>query len=259
MSLFVQKLLIAFLSPLNQSLLIFSLSFLLFVGKRSKIAVTLLLFGVIWLFTFSLPYTAEQLIQSLEDLYPVISIDDIPSAKAIVVLGGAISPAPFAGAGMNLHAAADRPVHAARLFHSGKAPLILVSAGALPWMQAAETEADATAEFLREMGVPDNKIIKETRSGTTRQNAQNTKQILKTRNIHRIILVTSAWHMRRAEASFEHLGFDVIPAATDYGVLRPPFSKVGWLPSVETLKWSEIAIQEKVGYQVYRYRGWIKR
>jgi len=43
---------------------------------------------------------------------------------------------------------------------------------------------------------------------------------LPNRGINQVLLVTSAYHMRRAQATFHAVGIQVIPAVTDYELLE---------------------------------------
>ena len=53
-------------------------------------------------------------------------------------------------------------------------------------------------------GVPANAIEMETRSRTTRENAQFTVNLFREQKLKRVILVTSWYHSRRAVACFRH-------------------------------------------------------
>jgi uncharacterized SAM-binding protein YcdF (DUF218 family) len=74
----------------------------------------------------------------------------------------------------------------------------------------------------------------------------------------RVILITSALHMKRSLAVFRKQGVDPIPVACDfqvYGVQRSPgFSPFpGQRPFVTLASY----LHEKIGWWVYRWRGWI--
>lgn len=97
----------------------------------------------------------------------------------------------------------------------------------------------------------------ETQSRDTHDNAVYAAVLLKARDLRRILLVTSAFHMRRAQALFAAQGLDVIPAPTDYQRLVAAPAVPRWLPAVENLARSTHALHEMVGYRVYRYRGWL--
>ena len=66
--------------------------------------------------------------------------------------------------------------------------------------------------------------------------------------VHRILLVTSAWHMRRAARDFERQGFTVIPAPADFRSLDSGTGIGRWLPGAEALALSQVALKEYLGY-----------
>lgn len=86
------------------------------------------------------------------------------------------------------------------LYERGWAPLIIFSGA------AADTSGPSNAEAMRqyaiEQGIPNEAILTEEFSRTTAENAQNTSQFLRERQIDRVILVTSVYHQRRAGLEF---------------------------------------------------------
>ncbi|MDE3067927.1 MAG: YdcF family protein [Verrucomicrobiota bacterium] len=115
-----------------------------------------------------------------------LTLDSGPEkADALVVLGGA---------------GLDRPERAAELFKLGEAPLVICS---------GYGDAGSYRACLVRSGVPTRDIVLETRSHTTRQNAEFTIALLRARRIHSAIIVTSWYHSRRALACFEHYGPDL--------------------------------------------------
>jgi uncharacterized SAM-binding protein YcdF (DUF218 family) len=120
-------------------------------------------------------------------LFPqqVLTVDSGPvKADAIVVLGG--TP--------------DRPVCAAELFKQGEAPLIICT---------GYGDADANEACLTNYGVPAADILLEAKSRTTRENAEFSIPLLRQMGAHRVIIVTSWYHSRRALACFEHYAPDI--------------------------------------------------
>jgi uncharacterized SAM-binding protein YcdF (DUF218 family) len=121
------------------------------------------------------------------------------------------------------------------------------------------------ATLLDRLDVPPSAIIEEPRSLNTYQNALYTKTILDEKGLNRILLVTSAFHMPRSVAIFEKLGFEVIPAPTDFyitdgSVTGTQRTLVGNLldlvPETGRLASTTEAIKEYIGILVYRLRGW---
>jgi len=79
------------------------------------------------------------------------------------------------------------------------------------------TEAAYVRQSLREMNFPDSVILSEGKSTNTVTNAKFTKQVLEAKHLKSpYLLVTSAYHMRRAMYIFKKNGMDVIPYPCDY-------------------------------------------
>ena len=99
------------------------------------------------------------------------------------------------------------------------------------------------------------------------KNAVNTYHILEPMGIKKIILVTSAAHMPRAVALFEHQGLEVIPAPTDYTVTVANWAQlvdgslasklISLVPNVENISLSTSTMKEYIGVWIYRLRGWL--
>ncbi|RME59680.1 YdcF family protein [Candidatus Parcubacteria bacterium] len=90
---------------------------------------------------------------------------------------------------------------------------------------------------LQPGGVPANAIIKGSGSRNTHKNALECKELMQEKGMHKVLLVTSAWHMRRALATFLSVGIAAIPAPTDYeGVGRSQASIMDSLPDAASLE-----------------------
>jgi uncharacterized SAM-binding protein YcdF (DUF218 family) len=116
----------------------------------------------------------------------VLTVDSGPvTADVMVVLGGG---------------ATERPQRAAALFQQGEAPLIICSGSG---------DAPTYKDVLIQNGVPAPDVLVETNSRTTRENAEFTIPLLHALGTHRVIIVTSWFHSRRALACFEHYAPDL--------------------------------------------------
>ena len=176
-----------------------------------------------------------------------------------MVLGGGTSRGPAApGQTPELTDSADRLFYAARLFHSGKAPLILFSGGAVRLLDSGRlaSEAEAATQLLQEWVVPAQAILLENKARNTRENALFSRQILQSRGASHILLVTSAFHMPRAAAVFRKLGFQVTPAPADFRSWDDEGPLLSLLPDAQSLVKSQLALKEWLGLLVYRLRGW---
>ncbi len=139
--------------------------------------------------------------------------------------------------------------------------------GRIEWLSGKQGNPEAVdmRELLMMLGVPKDAIILEPNSLNTYQNAVNTREILEQRQINRILLVTSAFHMPRAVAIFEKQNFEVIPAPTDFLVTENSISSINsletnllnLLPSPMYLEHTTLAMKEYIGIFVYHIKGWL--
>jgi len=246
---YVQKLLLAVaLPPGGPTLVALVGLWLAWRDWRFGKTIVVLALAVLWL--LATPVVSDALRFSLEKRFPPLALREVPRADAIVALGGGMTPATSRNPYPDLGAAADRYWHAWRLWRAGKAPEIVVSGGALPWRDMRGTEAEAAVRLLADLGVPADRILLEPVSLDTRQNAQMTEAVLRTRGARRVLLVTSALHMRRALARFEIPGIEMIPVATDHEVAADPPGLIRWLPDTAALHGSRRALKEYIGYRV---------
>lgn len=217
--------------------------------KRYGIGALVLSFG--WFYFWS---TVDWLRYSLEKDYPVVLAENSPKADAIVLLGGGIGANTNVYAYAEMWAASDRVWHAARLYKAGRAPIVVPTG----------TGEDVASEMLLvDLGVPRSAIVKEPAARNTEENARFVeKTVLGARRAAgaegrpRVLLVTSAWHMRRSLLMFRKYApaLDVVPAATDYEATmgRHPLVFTDFFPSADTLAANTYAFREIVGYWGYR-------
>lgn len=240
------------LSPLGTAFCLVSLALLLAWYRRLRSSKALGTLALVWLWAWSMPVLSHWLAGQIEDQFPQVPIASVAPAQAMVVLGGAVSPPMIGQTEIDLKSAADRVWYAARLFHAGKAPLVMLSGGSDLERQAF-SEAHAMAVFLQDLGVPAQAIALEETSRNTRQNAAFSATLLKARGIEHILLVTSALHMPRALALFRAQGLQVTPAPTDFEASQqPPSDLWALLPDAGALDGSALAMKELVGLWVGR-------
>ncbi|MBX3725580.1 MAG: YdcF family protein [Xanthomonadales bacterium] len=252
----------ALLYPLNLALLVGLTAVLL--RRRPRLAGALAAFALAWLWLWSTPWLAQHAARSLEHGHPPALPTDLPAADLIVLLGGLSDPAtPPARPDPDLNAAADRAWFAARLWHAGRAPVILCSGGRAPLSGASDPECPGVVRLLVDFGVPEAAIAVEPASRTTRENATETAaavdRLLGEGRIpgRRLLLVTSARHLPRALVAFDRAGLDAIPAATDHAG-RPgrPFALADLLPNPGALALSTSVWHEWLGRVWYAlWRG----
>jgi uncharacterized SAM-binding protein YcdF (DUF218 family) len=117
--------------------------------------------------------------------------DEAASVDAIVVLGAAQydgRPSPVLRA---------RLEHAHKLWTDRHAPLLVVTGG----VGAGDTTSEAAVgrRFLRQLGVPAEKVLLEAKGRTTNESMHGVAVMLKTRGISRVLLVSDPFHMLRLD------------------------------------------------------------
>jgi len=215
-------------------------------GRRS--GGVLLALDVLALWFFSTPAGVCLLGLPLERPYLGLqSAASVPSAGAIVVLGGGIGkcePLFYP----DMADAADRVWHAARLYHAGKAPLVVVS---------GSNDLLATVPLLTDFGVPREAIVVDNESRNTYENSRFTARLLRDMGKTpdpsgaEALLVTSAWHMPRALGNFARSGLAVSPAPGDFKAYNLRHGTDAWwkwaVPTAENLYLSSVFFKEWIG------------
>jgi uncharacterized SAM-binding protein YcdF (DUF218 family) len=90
------------------------------------------------------------------------------------------------------------------------------------------------ARELALCGVPEQAIVRERCSFSTRENARFTVDILRRRGTDSAAIVTSGWHMARAVVLFSRAGIRAEPVEVD-DAEDPPWHARLWRWSVERL------------------------
>lgn len=257
-TLLTTKILTVLALPLGVALLLGGVSLGLGLAGRRRLAAGVLALALAILWLASAPASSDALRRRLEAT-AVAEPRPAAPADAIVVLGGVLGPPVAPRTSADLGQAADRVLHAARLFRQGAAPRVIVSGGAMPWDPEESEEAPSMAALLVEWGVDREAILLETGSRTTYENCRNVAALVREEGLDEVLLVTSALHMRRALATCRTAGLRARPAVTDFEVIeRPSAGPLDWLPDAEALHGTQRALKELLGYEVYRWRGWIR-
>lgn len=137
----------------------------------------------------------------------------------------------------------DRFFEGIALIKAGKAQKLVFTGGRMPWDKAKKTEGEILKEYAISNGIPSEKIFVTKDVENTAEEAVAVKEFIGTSK--RIILVTSAYHMYRAQMLFEGEGFNVIPYKVDYKVSRnDEIVVMDFLPDAESLKITETGIRE---------------
>lgn len=238
---FIKMLFGALLLPPTNVLLLFGLAA---VFRRRRWSLGLTVFAGFLLLAQCLPPIAGALIATLEDRAGNV-LTDPAGAQAIVILGSgiALDAREYGGDTANERSLVRLRygATAARRFN-----LPVLVTGGTP-LTATRSEADVISDILeQEFLVPVR--WRETQSLDTADNAQMSAELLRPAGIRRVILVTQAFHMPRAQRLFEDAGLEVVPAPTDFKKgSEKALTLTDWLPSARALYTTYYALHEWMG------------
>ena len=178
---------------------------------------------------------------------------------AVVLLGGLVDEAVTAETGRPAYNdAIERLIVTHQLLRDGKARVVIVSAATNPSFPAYG-EAVVIERQLADWGIAKDRIILEDRALNTRENALYSHEIARAHGFSRVLIVTSAFHMTRAEACFAAVGMKVDTLAVDYRAHPRAGSALGdWVPRVDGLDGMSGSLRESFGRLVYRVMGYAK-
>jgi uncharacterized SAM-binding protein YcdF (DUF218 family) len=148
---------------------------------------------------------------TLYQVHTTGSDDQARPAEAIVVLGAAqYDGRPSA----QLQARLD---HALTLWQQGIAPLVVVTGGNQPGDRF--TEADASATYLAERGVPAEALVLESASRTTFDALASTQVLLAQRGLDDVVIVSDPFHLLRARLIATEVGLSAVTSPTPTSVV----------------------------------------
>jgi uncharacterized SAM-binding protein YcdF (DUF218 family) len=205
-----------------------------------------LITGVVVFWLFGNQFTAN-LLASTWDIEPYRS--QVTSYSAVIVLGGFVSE--DADGKGHFNNAVDRFTQATRLVSDGRAKHLLFSGGTADFNPDKFSEAQFVKGELKKLGFADSLVLLDGKARNTFENAAYSKVLLQKANLKPpYLLVTSAYHMRRAMLIFKKAGLNVIPYPCDYIVPHGTVMPTYFVPGTEAFGMFNLYLKEMVGYIV---------
>ncbi len=151
----------------------------------------------------------------LENRFPVVR--QLPDrVDGIITLGGVVDQFVTQARGqVALGGAVERLIEFAALARRYPEARLVFTAGSGKLRQDVK-EADVLAPVLRDLGIDPARVILESRSRNTYENAVMTHALIAPRAGETWVLITSAFHMPRAVGCFRKAGWRVIPYPVDF-------------------------------------------
>jgi len=249
MAWFITNLIASFLLPPFSLLLLLALG-IYFLYRRHKFARMLIIasFGLLWI--ASTPYVAEGALHRLEARTAPVDIS-LQDADAIVILGGGtyFHAPEYGGQDTIGDDTLVRLRYGAKLQRETRKPILVT--GGKPLGNSNSEAQQMRVALEQDFHVPVRWT--EDESDNTLENARDSFRILQQAGIHKIYLVTHAWHMPRAAEIFRRAGFEVIEAPTAF-TTRYRTDLLTFLPRSESLEDSKIFMHEIIGLLWYRLK-----
>ena len=153
----------------------------------------------------------------------------------------------------------DRFITGINLYKANKSNRLIFTGGINPLNSDLPPEGEIYIKEAIAMGIPKTDLFTTYPVNNTFQEAKAIKKLLDDElplNQKKIILVTSAYHMKRAKKVFENEGISVQPYPVDFKVRNKSFfsslrNPLKWVPSSTYLDKSSKAIREISGRIIY--------
>lgn len=243
---YLHKILPVLLSPI---FLVCALVLAGLTGKRRWLAGL----GVALLWVCASPWFSDPLFRVVEQHAVRQNAADMPQADAVVVLSGMLTAVPGSTGVAQEWGDPDRFFGGVELFAAGKAPKLVFTRGKLPWEVTEMAEGDVLRQFAVKQGVPAQAIVLTGLVENTQQEAAEVRRLFPSAGAT-VLLVTSAFHMPRAQVLFEAQGLRVIPFPVDFKVPERSTTVMDFLPEANALRLTDVAVREWIGRAYYWLR-----
>jgi uncharacterized SAM-binding protein YcdF (DUF218 family) len=241
-----KKIITSFLIPPGVFISILIVS-TIFSKKKTRILLCVLAF---FIYFISLEPTKDFILIPLENSYPLPSFERIRACDAYLVLGSSVREgAPsLKGKGELSEEGCERVLGAFMLYSLEKRPIILTGGSIF----RKEADSPYAKRLLLSLGVKERDIVVETKSRDTEENAKYAKEIAKELKIRRIVLITNAYHMRRAYILFSKY-FEVTPYPVGFRTSRRSYDYLSFLPEASNLRYVASGIREYLGLAYLKF------
>ncbi len=241
--------------PSNLLIAIGVVGLILLLTRFTRLASWLIVTSLVLIALAGLSPLGNALILPLEQRFPPWDASRGPP-DGIVVLGGAISPDVSAARGaVALDEAAERITATAELARRYPNARIIFAGGSSALVFAEDVEAAFAVRELEALGIARDRITAEEQSRNTIENAVFSRLIANPKPGERWLLVTSAYHMPRAMATFRAAGFPVEAYPVDWRTRGPIDAVRPFASLADGLRRTDTAVHEWIGLVTYRLTG----
>ena len=251
----LSKILGFFVIPSNAVAMLCALGVLMLATRFRKAASRILTLGVLLLLVIGFSPLGNLLLLPLSERFPAWSAGGRPP-DGIIVLGGAIDPEISQARGsLEVDSSAERIITMLQLARRYPAALIVFSGGSANLIETPVPEAPIAGDLLEDFGTPSSRIVLESESRTTAENAAFTRKLVSPKPGERWLLVTSAFHMPRSIGAFRKAGFDVEAYPVDWRTRGWRDGLIPFATLSSGLARTDVAVHEWIGLIAYWATG----
>lgn len=241
--------------PLNLAILLLAVALLAAWQGRRRTGLTITFAALLTLSLSAWTSLGAVLLTPLEERFPRPAAMP-PKVDGVIVLGGGFEGAiNLSRSGYELNDAGDRFVEAAILARRYPEARVVVTGGTGSLVLDGEGDADTAPRLLEALGVARERLVLETKSRDTYENALFTRALVDPRPGETWLLVTSAFHMPRSMALFRKAGFGVTPWPTDFRTSGREGIGLFRDNTQDALRNATTAMREWIGLVAYRVSG----
>jgi len=209
--------------------------------------------AVLVLFVFSNKFLANLMVKAWE--LPVTKEASLQSTYEYAIILGGMSHYMFAEKRIVFDESSDRFWQTYQLYKTGRVKKLVITGGSGLLSNPEMKEALFLKDYLLSIGIPEQDLLIESESRNTHGNAINTARLFPQLIQQRVLLVTSAFHMRRALGCFVKEGYTCDTYTTDsLQAVTIGFEEI-LIPNSEALTTWGILIKELIGLVSYRLAG----
>jgi uncharacterized SAM-binding protein YcdF (DUF218 family) len=251
----LSKILGFFVVPSNAVAMLCALGAVLLATRFRKGGARILVLGVVLLLVCGYSSLGNLLLLPLTERFPAGSTGG-RAPDGIIVLGGAIDPERSQARGsLEMDASAERIVTMLQLARRYPQARIVFSGGSANLIGEPVPEAPVAGDLLEDFGTQRARIVLESESRTTAENAAFTRKLVSPKPGERWLLVTSAFHMPRSIGAFRKAGFDVEAYPVDWRTRGWSDASMPFKTLSAGLARTDVAVHEWVGLIAYWATG----
>lgn len=252
---FAARIILNLILPPCGPLILALFGLLLLKSRHKKAGKMFLVSGILAIYFLSTGLAADLLIRPLENKYPPLK--ERVKADAIVILTAGARDLSHLGLEPYPDTfSLERLVHGYEIYRSLEIVPVIISGGKADPTKPNISTGKVLGRMAIAIGIPEKDLLIEDDSINTFEGALKVSEMLKGKG-HRVILVTSAFHMARSAGLYKKAGLEVIPAPASYMSGPISLNLYSFIPTAGNMGTSSTALYEYLSTLWYIIKGTI--